>query len=189
MVQCAVTHHLDKVRRMKGYLMGQAAMSRGDQTGRARRRTLERLWIVVADGGSARVLGVTGDHRGLTLLREITSVDAHRRARDLGSDRPGRSFESGTTARHAITPREDPHDAARDRFVAQLAAMLTEDGRARQFDELILIVAHGLSGTLRDALDAATRARVRETIVKDLTKTPLNEIHARLVETGLLPAA
>lgn len=158
------------------------------QIERPRRRTLERLWIVVADGGAARVLGVTGDRRGLTLLREITSVDAQRRSRDLVSDQPGRSFESGSIARHAIAPRQDPHDAARDRFVAQLAAMLVEDNRARQFDELILIVAHGLSTQLRDALDGATRARVRETMIKDLTRQPLPELHARLVEAGLLPA-
>lgn len=153
----------------------------------SRRRTLERLWIVVADGGTARVLGVTGDRRGLTVLREVASVDAHRRAQDLVSDRQGRSFESGSTARHAIAPRHDPHDIARDRFIAQLAAMLNEDNRARQFDELILIVAHGYSGKLRDALDTGTRERVRETIVKDLTKQPLAEIHTRLVESGLLP--
>ena len=65
--------------------------------------------------------------------------------------------------------------------------MLIEDNRARQFDELILIVAPGLTGPLRDALDEPTRARVRETLVKDLTKVPLNDIHNRLVEAGLLP--
>lgn len=155
---------------------------------RARRRALDRLWIVVADGGMARVLGVSGDRRGLTVLREMTSVEAHRRTHDLVTDRPGRSFESVSPTRHGITPRTDPHEIARERFIAQLAAMLVEDNRARQFDELILVVAQGLSGTLRDALDSATRARVRETLVKDLTKAPVAEIYDRLVEAGLLPA-
>lgn len=167
--------------------MGQTAMSEAVQMSHSRRRALERLWIVVADGGGGRVLGVTGDRRGLTVLREIASVDVHRRTHDLVSDRPGRSFESASATRHAIASRHDPHDTARDRFIAQLAAMLNEDNRARQFDELILVVAHGYSGKLRDALDKGTRARVRETIVKDLTKQPLTDIHARLVEAGLLP--
>jgi protein required for attachment to host cells len=152
-----------------------------------RRRLLDRVWIVVADGGQARVLGVTGDRRGLAVLREMTSVDAHRRTQDLVSDKPGRSFESGTTARHAIAPRHDPHDLARERFIDQIAQMLIEDNRARQFDELILIVAPGLSSRLRDKLDEATRARVRETVVKDLTKVALQEVHERLREAGLLP--
>jgi len=145
------------------------------------------VWVVVADGGQARVLGVTGDRRGLAVLREVTSVDAHRRTQDLVSDRPGRSFESASPTRHAIAPRHDAHEEARQRFVNQLALMLIEDNRARQFDELILIIAPGLSGTLRDALDEATRARVRETLVKDLAKVPVHDIHARLVEAGLLP--
>jgi protein required for attachment to host cells len=152
-------------------------MSRGARVARARRQPQDRVWVVVADGGQARVLGVTGDRRGLTVLREMTSVDAHRRTQDLVSDRPGRSYESASPTRHAIAPRQDAHEQARERFVSQLALMLIEDNRARQFDELILIVAPGLSATLRDALDE----------LKDLTKVPLHDIHDRLVEAGLLP--
>jgi protein required for attachment to host cells len=155
---------------------------------RGRRRPLDRVWIVVADGGQARVLGITGDRRGLAVLREMTSVDAHRRAQDLVADRSGRGSERDSTPRPVIAPRRDAHEAARQRFINQLAVMLIEDNRARQFDELILIIPPGLSGTLRDALDDATRARVRETLVTDLTKAPLPEILDRLVEAGLLPA-
>ncbi len=162
-------------------------MPRRPRVAHTGRRPLDRLWIVVADGGQARVLGIAADRRGLNALREMTSVDAHRRSQDLASDRPGRSFESANPTRHAIAPRQDPHEEARERFISQLALMLSEDNRAGQFDELILIVAPGLSGTLRDALDEPTRARVRETLVKDLTKVPAHEIHARLVEAGLLP--
>jgi protein required for attachment to host cells len=141
----------------------------------------------VADGGTARVLGVAGDRRGLTVLREMASVDARRRTQDLVSDQQGRSFESGSTTCHAIASGHDPHDVARDRFVAQLATMRNEDNRARQFDDLILIVAHGYSGKLRDALDSGARDRGRKIIVRDLTKQPRPEIHARLVEVGLIP--
>ena len=162
-------------------------MSQQPRVARARRRPLDRVWVVVADGGRARVLGVTGDGRGLAQLREITSVDARRSTRDLLADRPGRGHDSATTTRHAVTPRQDAHEQARERFLSQLAIMLSEDNRARQFDELILIVAPGLSATLRDALDEPTRARVRQTLVKDFTKVALQDIHDRLVEARLLP--
>ena len=75
---------------------------------RSGRRALERLWSVVADGGTARALGVAGDRRGLTVLREMASVDARRRTQDLVSDRQGRSFESGSATCHAIAPGHDP---------------------------------------------------------------------------------
>ena len=128
-------------------------MSQGTPDVRVRRRPLDRLWIVVADGGRVRVLGVSGDRRGPTVLREMTSVDVRRRNQDLVSDRPGRSFESASVTRHAIMPRHDAHELARGRFIGQVAQMLIEDNRARQFDELIQIVAPDLSSVLRDALD------------------------------------
>jgi protein required for attachment to host cells len=155
---------------------------------RGRRRPLDRVWIVVADGGQARVLGITGNRRGLAVLREMTSADAHRRTQDLVADRPGRSLVSASTTRPTTTWQHDTHEEERQRFINQLAVMLIEDNRARQFDELILIIPPGLSGTLRDALDDATRARIRETLVTDLTKALLPEILERLVEAGLLPA-
>jgi protein required for attachment to host cells len=148
---------------------------------------LDRVWIIVADSGRARVLGVTGDRRGLTVLREMTSVDAHRRRRALVSSRPGHGSDGGAVARNAVAPRHDAHEAARERFISQITLMLIEDNRARQFDELILVVAPGLSGVLREGLDEPTRARVRETLVTDLVRAPLQEIHDRLIEAGLLP--
>ncbi len=164
-------------------------MAQGPRVARGRRRPLDRVWVVVADGGQARVLGITGNRRGLTVLREMTSVDAHRRTQDLVCDQPGRIFESASTSRHAIASPNDAHEEARQRFINQLAVMLIEDNRVRQFDELILVIPSGLSSALRNALDDATRARVRETLVKDLTKAPLPDIHERLVDAGLLPAA
>ena len=100
---------------------------------------------------------------------------------------PGVASCVPTGGRHAIAPRHDAHEQARQRFIDQLAKMLIEDNRARQFDELILIVAPGLSSRLRDALDEPDAGRVRETMVKDLTKVPLPEIHDQLLEAGLLP--
>jgi protein required for attachment to host cells len=154
---------------------------------RGRRRPLDRLWIVAADGGHARILGVTGDRRGLVVLREMASMAAHRHARALASDRQGRDFESAGKARRACVPRPDSHDLIQDRFVAQLACMLSEDNRARQFDELVLIIPRELSAPLSAALDPGTRARVREALLKDLVRAPLADIHDRLIEAGLLP--
>jgi len=165
-------------------------MSQRPRVGRGRRRPLDRVWIVVADGGRVRIIGVTGDRRGLTVLREMVSVDARRWARELVSDRPSRSgaVASVPATSHAFALHNDAQEAARQRFIGQLGVMLIEDNRARQFDELILVVPPGLSGPLRNALNEATRARVRETLVTDLSRMPLDDIFDRLVDAGLLPA-
>jgi hypothetical protein len=66
------------------------------------------LWIAIADGEHARFAQPDGDNR-LRIVRSLDSASAHLRSRDLGSDRPGRSFESATTAHHAVGEKHDPH--------------------------------------------------------------------------------
>jgi hypothetical protein len=64
------------------------------------------LRIVIADGEHVRFVQPDVDN----VLRTIGSLDsasAHLRSRDIGSDRPGRSFESGAGARHAVGQRHD----------------------------------------------------------------------------------
>jgi protein required for attachment to host cells len=159
------------------------------QNGRMRRRPLDRLWIVVTDGAHARILGVTGDRRGLTILREMVSADARRRAREYLSTPAPTRRANGAAMRHGAISRPDPDQLTRQRFVAQLAAMLVEDNRARQFDQLVLIVPPDLSRQLREALNKGTHKRLREVLLGDLVGAPLSKIHERLVEAGLLPPA
>jgi protein required for attachment to host cells len=165
------------------------SMSHVAQNGRLRRRPLDRLWVVVTDGAHARILGVTGDRRGLTILREMVSADARRRAREILSGRPAGPFGRGVAARHGDKSRRDSDELTRQRFIAQLVTMLVEDNRARQFDQLILIVPPDLSRKLREMLENGLHKWVRETLRWDLVGAPLTKIHERVVEAGLLPPA
>ena len=126
-----------------------------------RRPPLDRIWIVVADGGSARIMRVSDDRRTLVMARELTSADLHHKSRDLVSDRPGRAFESANPARHAIEPRTDPHDQAKAQFIAEVAGLLNQENQAGAFDELILVVARPQAAAFKDALDKPTRAKSR----------------------------
>lgn len=156
-------------------------MSHVAQNGRMRRRPLDRLWVVVTDGAHVRILGVTGDRRGLTILREMVSADARRRAREI--------LSAGVATRHRGKSRRDSDGPTHQRFVAQLVTMLVEDKRARQFDQLILIVPPDLSRKLREMLENGLHKWVRETLRGDLVGAPLTMIHERLVEAGFLPPA
>jgi protein required for attachment to host cells len=150
-------------------------------------RKLNRLWIVVADGGAARILAVSEDRSRIEVIREMVSTTMHLKTHDLVSDRAGRSFESSSPTRHAIVPKHDPHMEEKHRFIQSLADLLGEENRAGRFDQLILIVTPAQVKVLQDGLDPPTRARVRETITKDLTKEAPNHVWGRLIEAGLLP--
>lgn len=149
------------------------------------RHAPERRWIVVADGGAARVMALTAERNGLAVLHEMESADRHSKTHDMVSDRPGRAFESASPTRHGVEAKTDPHALAKERFVEAVAGWL--NGQASAFDDLVLLVTPAQAGTLTGALLPAVRERVRETITKDLVKTPNPEIMDRLIEQGLLP--
>ena len=85
-----------------------------------------KLWYAIADGGRARF--VERDENGaFRTVASFVSKDLHSRARDLGTDRPGRVMESATTGRSAIEPRQDPKEAAKEDFVSLVAEELSSE--------------------------------------------------------------
>ena len=147
-----------------------------------------RLWVVLADGEHARVVSPSPEHLQFATRNAFDSITAHRPSHDLGTDRPGRSFESGGTLRHAITPKQDPHEAAKHDFLMQVAHEVNEQA-AGGFDRLVLVApAHALHD-LREAMGAQAAGKMVGTLAKDLTKVPDHELSGHLAEWWLPPAA
>ena len=146
-----------------------------------------RRWIVVADGGGARLLALAENGTSLETLRSIEAPDVHAKTQDLVSDRQGRGFESSSPMRHGMEAKTDPHDLAKGQFITGLGQTLVEANKAGSFEDLVLIVATAQANNLLSALDDATRAKVREVVKKDLLKTPNPDIWDRMIEAGLLP--
>jgi Protein required for attachment to host cells len=53
-----------------------------------------RTWVLIADGRRARVFESRGKGAALTVVESMTLNTELPPSRDLGTDRPGRSFES-----------------------------------------------------------------------------------------------
>ena len=66
------------------------------------------LCFLIADGEHARFVAADADNV-LRTIRSFDSASAHLAAHDLGSDRPGRDFESARPGSHGVAPRHDPH--------------------------------------------------------------------------------
>ena len=141
-----------------------------------------RLWVVIADGEHARLVARDPHARSLHTFKELTSRTAGQRSHDLGSDRPGRTHESVGTTRHAVAPKHDPHQLAKQDFVASVAREVNEAAASGGFDHLVLVApAHALAD-LRGGLDQAVLNAVVGTLAKDLTKTPDHELAGHLDE-------
>lgn len=137
------------------------------------------LLILIADGEHARFVRPAADH-ALHTQEAIDSPAAHQRSADLGSDRPGAAFHSTSTAHHAVAPRHDPHDLAKEHFAKDLAARLNQAAAQDAFAALVLVAPPHTLATIQAGLDATARGRVVGALDKDLVKTPDHELGPHL---------
>ena len=138
-----------------------------------------KLWYVIADGGRARF--VARDEEGaFRTLSSFVSTELHKSTHELGRDRPARVKESATPARHAVEPRRDLHEAAKDAFIRTVATELAAQLKDGKFDELVLVAPPGVIAELKDALSKPIAKLVVEELQKNLTKVPDHELTGHL---------
>ena len=137
------------------------------------------LCFVIADGGHARFVTPAGDN-ALHTTEAMDAPHVHSKSHDLGSDRPGRTHESATTARHAIAPRHDPHELEKVQFAHVVGEKLNQQSAAGAFNELVVVAPSHVLAAIMGMLDKATEAKVAGTLDKDLVKVPDHELYPHL---------
>jgi protein required for attachment to host cells len=142
-------------------------------------RQHHKVWFVIADGGHARFVRPASDN-ALHTFQAVDSVTLHKRDHDLVSDRPGRAFESGAAARHAYTPRTDPHEMAKDQFTREVARMINATSAADGFHDLVVVAPSHVLNELTECLDPATKAKLLGSLAKDLVNTPDHQLWPHL---------
>lgn len=150
------------------------------------RRLKKTIWFVVTDSARAHFYNVNEGVTGLLHIpNDLADPDARLPARDLKSDKPGRSFaSSGGGERHAIEPHHDYHKMEKHKFILAVAEALDKAAAAGQFDELVLVAPSRSLGELRAALSHQVQARVAAELGKDLTKHPSDELWEHLKATA-----
>jgi protein required for attachment to host cells len=142
-------------------------------------------WAAVADGGRLRILERAVRRAPWLELAAEAARHPDPPSRSLGTDRPGRSHESVGSARHAIEPRQDLHEAAEAAFAREVADRLERAASAGRFGRLVLVALPAFLGRLRPALGEQARRRLAGTLNRDLTHLPEQELAARLAEEDL----
>ena len=138
-------------------------------------------WVLIADGAKARVLAQEKNFAQLKPAFEQEEFTGTRaQSKDIASDRPGRSFDSGGQGRHAMEPPTDPQRYAKYEFARELADRLEEAVHAHRFDKLVLVAAPKTLGDLRELLPDPVKTKVVAEIDKDLTKVPLRDLPKHL---------
>ena len=134
--------------------------------------------IVVADAEHARLIRTSPEYV-LHTERHFDSAAAHRRSSDLGSDRPGASYHSDSSAHHGLAPRHDLHDQQKSAFARFLAEQLNAMP-AQSFDGLVLCAPSHCLQDMLDGLHAEVRAKLAGSLAKDLVKIPDDQLWQHL---------
>ena len=136
-------------------------------------------WVVVCDGAKALVLENAGDIRTPNLKTVQVFEQKDLATHVIGTDAPGRTFNSVGGARSAVE-QTDWHDQAERAFLTQLARNLEEALASGRTKSLIIVASPRALGMIRLAYSHAVKVAVRAEVDKDLVKMPVHEIEKRL---------
>lgn len=134
--------------------------------------------ILVADGQKYLLLRNVGDFRTPALKVEGGAERKGAPRRELGTDRPGRSFASAGTARSAME-ETDFQQQAEDRFAAEAGAALAQRAQGSAGDIIVVAPPRTLA-ELRRHYAPTVQARLAGELDKDLTGHSVDDIAAIL---------
>jgi protein required for attachment to host cells len=136
-------------------------------------------WVVVADGARALILENVGDKLYPDLWTKEVYKQDDPKSSELGTDKPGRAFNSVGNRRSAME-QTDWHDQAEQRFLTKLAERLDKAVQLDEIKSLVLVAPPRALGLLRQQMSARVREALRVEIEKDYVKMPVEEIAKHL---------
>ena len=140
---------------------------------------MKNTWVLIAHRGGARIFEYKGPGKGLFLVQDIPHPEGKLKSKDLGSDEPGRSFDSHG-ARHSFEQEVGPAAHVADVFARQLAGILEEGRVGHRYGKLLLVAEARFLGILRAALSHETSVLVAVTVNKDLGHVETQEVPKHL---------
>ncbi len=142
-------------------------------------RIHHRDWILIGDGKKALLLINEGDADLLNLRRLSMTEQESAPTHEQGTDRPGRSFSSGSPGRSSYQ-QTDWHTLDEERFAHEMAHSINHAALAHDFDRLIVIAPPKTLGELRAAFSPQAQTKIIAEIAKDLTGHSMPDIEKLL---------
>jgi protein required for attachment to host cells len=137
-------------------------------------------WIVVCDGKKALVMENVGDEKFLNLKTREVFEHSDPKTREMGTDAPGRSFNSVGHSRGAME-QTDWHEQEENRFLHQLVVHVDAAVHAGQAKSLVIVAPPRALGVLRGAYSPQLRKAVAAEVDKDLVALPVIDIERHLL--------
>lgn len=141
---------------------------------------MNKTWILIAHRAGARIFENDGPGTGLKHVDAIAHPEGRLEDKALGSDKPGRSFDSHGPGRHALGKEHGPAETVAQEFAHALAARLDAGRTKHAYGKLVLVAEPRFLGMLRAALTPQTAALVSAAVEKDLVHVADHDLAAHL---------
>lgn len=132
-------------------------------------------WILVANESEARLLESEGSKKEIHLIKEFEHPHGKAKSRDVNSDRPGRSFNSTGSGRHALAPDVDQRAHERQVFAKELGDYLHKEFSENCYEKLALIASPQFLGELRKHVSDSLKNCIVVELDKDLPKHSVSD--------------
>jgi protein required for attachment to host cells len=136
-------------------------------------------WVIVCDGSKALILENRGDEKFPNLRKAKVQRQPGAPTRRLGTDAPGRVYQSVGGSRSAVE-QADLHDAAEREFLLALAASLENALSSGTVTRFIIVAPSRALGMLRGGYSPALKKAITAELNHDWVKLPIDEIEKRL---------
>jgi protein required for attachment to host cells len=143
--------------------------------------------VLVVDGRKMLFLRNHGGAARLDLRTEAHDEQELLKDRELKSDAPGLSGQSGGIGRPALG-ETDFHQQAEDRWAKDAADILNRRALANDFDALVIVAPPRTLGELRKHLHKETERKIVATFNKEMTDRPIDQIEDLLAGEAAPPA-
>jgi len=137
--------------------------------------------VFVSDGQRALFLRNAGDEKFPNLKTEQIFSEDNPPTHEQGTDRPGRSVESGGTHRRSSIEPTDWHEIEKERFADRVAAVLEKLVRDQNTKQIVVVAPPRTLAELRHVFHADVKKRIIAEIAKDLTNHPVWEIEKHIL--------
>ena len=140
------------------------------------------IWILSANGARATIYSAEAPTAALVEVASLEHPEARSKEMELTSDRPGRTFDSFGSGRHAKSSEVGPKQTEQIRFAREVVDRLEQGRVGHAFERLVVVAAPAFLGHLRDSMSAPLASAVSLEIDKDYTALRPDELRSHLPE-------
>jgi protein required for attachment to host cells len=138
-------------------------------------------WIVVADGARARIVRQSGVGKPLEAVPGQEFVNPEQgRTREIGTDKPGRTFDSTRVGHRHGMDEVDWHRFEKKKFAKSIAEHLERAAQAKAFDRLVIVAPPDTLGDIRAEIGKHGTAKIAAEVPKDLTNAAITDLPGHL---------